>query len=143
MMQTLDTSRPCLGAASVGLARAAHEAALGYARERKQYGKPLIANQGISFTLADMATEIDAARLLTWRAAWFIDQGMDATRAASMCKVYATEMAERVCSRALEIFGAIGYSKDLPLEKYLRDSKAMAVFEGANQIQRIIISSML
>ena len=143
MMQTLDTSRPCLGAASVGLARAAHEAALGYARERKQYGKPLIANQGISFTLADMATEIDAARLLTWRAAWFIDQGMDATRAASMCKVYATEMAERVCSRALEIFGAIGYSKDLPVEKYLRDAKAMSIFEGANLIQRIIISSTL
>jgi len=143
LMQTLDTSRPCLGAISVGLARAAYEAALSYARQRRQYGRLLIENQGVSFMLADMATAIDAARLLTWRAAWLTDQGMDSTKASSMSKVIATETAESVCSKAMDLSGAVGYSKDLPLEKYLRDAKAMSIYEGANLIQRIIISSAL
>src|SRR5450759_4703058 len=143
LMQTLDTSRPCLGAISVGLARAAYEAALSYARQRRQYGRLLIENQGVSFMLADMATAIDAARLLTWRAAWLTDQGMDSTKASSMSKVKATETAESVCSKAMDLSGAVGYSKDLPLEKYLRDAKAMSIYEGANLIQRIIISSAL
>ncbi len=143
LMQTLDTSRPCLGAISVGLARAAYEAALSYARQRRQYGRLLIDNQGVSFMLADMATAIDAARLLTWRAAWLTDQGMDSTKASSMSKVNATETAESVCSKAMDLLGAVGYSKDLPLEKYLRDAKAMSIYEGANLIQRIIISSAL
>jgi alkylation response protein AidB-like acyl-CoA dehydrogenase len=143
LVQTMDTSRPCFGAISVGLARAAYEEALSYARQRRQYGRPLLENQGISFMLSDMAIEIEAARLLTWKAALMIDQGLDSTRASSMSKVYATEMAERVCSRAMEIHGAIGYSKDLPVEKYLRDAKAMSIFEGANLIQRVIISSTL
>jgi len=143
LMQTLDTSRPCLGAISVGLARAAYEAALSYARQRRQYGRLLIDNQGVSFMLADMATAIDAARLLTWRAAWLTDQGMDSTKASSMSKVNATETAESVCSKAMDLSGAVGYSKDLPLEKYLRDAKAMSIYEGANLIQRIIISSAL
>lgn len=143
LMQTLDTSRPCLGAISVGLARAAYEAALSYARQRRQYGRLLIENQGVSFMLADMATAIDAARLLTWRAAWLTDQGMDSTKASSMSKVNATETAESVCSKAMDLLGAVGYSKDLPLEKYLRDAKAMSIYEGANLIQRIIISSAL
>lgn len=143
LLQTLDTSRPCLGAISVGLARAAFEAALSHARQRRQYGRPLIENQGVSFMLADMATAIDAARLLTWRAAWLTDQGMDSAKASSMCKVSASETAEGVCSKAMELMGAIGYSKDLPLEKYLRDAKAMSIYEGANLIQRIIISSAL
>jgi len=143
LMQTLDTSRPCLGAISVGLARAAYEAALSYTRQRRQYGRLLIENQGVSFMLADMATAIDAARLLTWRAAWLTDQGMDSTKASSMSKVNATETAESVCSKAMDLSGAVGYSKDLPLEKYLRDAKAMSIYEGANLIQRIIISSAL
>jgi alkylation response protein AidB-like acyl-CoA dehydrogenase len=143
LVQTMDASRPCFGAISVGLARAAFEDALSYARKREQYGIPLIENQGISFMLSDMLTEIEAARLLTWRAAYMIDEGMDSTRASSMSKVYGTEMAEHVCSRSMEIHGAIGYSKDLPVEKYLRDSKAMSIFEGANLIQRIIISTTL
>lgn len=143
LMQTLDTSRPSLGAISVGLARAAFETALAHARRRMQYGRPLIENQGVSFMLADMATEIDAARLLTWRAAWLTDRGMDSTKDSSMSKVNATETAERVCNRAMELLGAIGYSKDLPLEKLLRDAKAMSIYEGANLIQRIIISSAL
>lgn len=142
-MQTLDSTRPCLGAVSVGLAKEAFDIALDYSRERKQYGRPIFENQAISFMLADMATEIDAARLLTWRASWLIDQGMDSTRASSMCKTYASEMAEQVCSRAMQILGANGYTRKWPVEKLFRDAKAFAVFEGTNQIQRIIISSML
>jgi alkylation response protein AidB-like acyl-CoA dehydrogenase len=142
-MQTLDMSRPCLGAGAVGAARAAFEVALTYARERKQYGRPIIENQAISFMLADMATEIEAARLLTWRACWLVDQEMDSTLASSMSKVFATEMAERVCSRAIQILGGQGYTRDWPLEKYYRDVKAGQIYEGTNQIQRIIISSML
>jgi alkylation response protein AidB-like acyl-CoA dehydrogenase len=142
-MQTLDMSRPCLGAAAVGVARSAFETALSYARERKQYGRPIIENQGISFMLADMATEIEAARLLTWKAAWLIDQGMDSTKTSSMCKIFATEMAERVCSRAMQILGANGYTRNWPVEKYYRDAKAMAIYEGTNQIQRMIVASML
>jgi acyl-CoA dehydrogenase len=142
-MQALDMSRPCLGAAAVGVARSAFEVALKYARERKQFGRPIIENQAVSFMLADMATEIEAARLLTWRASWLVDRGMDSTRASSMCKVFSSEMAERVCSRAIQILGAHGYTRRSPLEKYLRDAKSLQIFEGPNQIQRIIISSML
>jgi len=142
-MQTLDMSRPCLGAGAVGAARAAFEVALTYARERKQYGRPIIENQAISFMVADMATEIEAARLLTWRACWLVDHEFDSTLASSMSKVFATEMAERVCSRAIQILGGQGYTRDWPLEKYYRDVKASQIYEGTNQIQRIIISSML
>jgi acyl-CoA dehydrogenase len=142
-MQTLDMSRPCMGATAVGVARSAFETALAYARERKQYGRPIFHNQAIAFMLADMATEIEAARLLTWKASWLIDQAMDSTMASSMCKVVATEMAERVCSRAIQILGGQGYTRRWPLEKYLRDVKALQIYEGTNQIQRIIISSML
>jgi alkylation response protein AidB-like acyl-CoA dehydrogenase len=93
--------------------------------------------------VADMATGIEAARLLTWRACWLIDQGMDSTMASSMSKVFASEMAERVCSGAVQILGGQGYTRTWPLEKYLRDAKALQIYEGTNQIQRIIISSML
>jgi acyl-CoA dehydrogenase len=142
-MQTLDMARPCIGASAIGVARAAFEVALAYARERKQYGRPIIENQAISLMLADMATEIEAARLLTWKACWLIDQGMDSTMASSMCKIFATEMAESVCSHAIQILGGQGYTRKWPLEKYLRDVKALQIYEGTNQIQRIIISSML
>ncbi|MBA4395298.1 MAG: acyl-CoA dehydrogenase, partial [Desulfobacca sp.] len=142
-MQTLDMTRPCLGASAVGVARAAFETALAYARERRQYGRPIIENQGISFMLADMATRIEASRLLTWRACWLVDQGLDSTRASSMCKVFASEMAEKVCSDAIQILGGNGYTRNWPLEKYLRDAKALQIYEGTNQIQRLIISSML
>jgi alkylation response protein AidB-like acyl-CoA dehydrogenase len=142
-MQTLDMSRPCMGAGAIGAARAAFETALTYARERKQYGRPIIENQAISSMLADMATEIDAARLLTWRACWLVDHEMDSTLASSMSKIFATEMAERVCSRAIQILGGQGYTRDWPVEKYYRDVRASQIYEGTNQIQRIIISSML
>jgi acyl-CoA dehydrogenase len=142
-MQTLDMSRPCMGAVAVGVARSAFETALAYARERKQYGRPIIENQAISFVLSDMAMEIEAARLLTWKACWLIDQGLDSTKASSMCKVFATEMAERVCSHAIQVLGGKGYTRNCPVEKYLRDAKALQIYEGTNQIQRIIISSSL
>jgi len=142
-MQTLDIARPCMGASAVGVARSAFEVALLYARERRQYGRPIIENQAVSFMLTDMATQIESARLLTWKACWLIDQGMDSTMASSMCKIFATEMAERVCSRSIQILGGRGYTRKWPLEKYLRDVKALQIYEGTNQIQRIIISSML
>jgi len=142
-MQTLDMSRPCMGAGAVGAAREAYEIALAYARDRNVYGRPIIENQAIAFMLADMAIEIDAARLLTWRACWLVDQGMDSTKASSMSKVFATEMAERVCSRAIQILGGAGYTRKWPLEKFYRDVRASQIYEGTNQIQRIIISSML
>ncbi len=142
-MQTLDMSRPCMVAGTIGAARAAFETALAYARERKQYGRPILHHQAIAFMLADMATEIEAARLLTWKACWLIDEGMDSTLASSMSKVFATEMAERVCSRAIQILGGQGYTRNSPVEKYYRDVKACQIYEGTNQIQRMIISSML
>jgi len=142
-MQTLDMARPCMGASAVGVARSAFEVALSYARERKQYGRPIIENQAISFMLADMATEIEVARLLTWKASWLIDKGMDSTMASSMCKIFATEIAEKVCSGAIQILGGQGYTRKWPLEKYLRDVKALQIYEGTNQIQRIVVSSML
>ena len=142
-MQTLDMSRPCMGAGVIGSSRAAFETALAFARERKQYGRPIIENQAISSMLADMAVEIDAARLLTWRACWLVDHEMDSTLASSMSKIFATEMAERVCSRAIQILGGQGYTRKWPLEKYYRDVRASQIYEGTNQIQRMIISSML
>lgn len=142
-MQTMDMARPGAGASAVGVARAAYETALVYARKRKQFGHALIGNQAISSQFVDMAIDIEAARLLVWKAAWLIDQGMDSTKASSICKTFASEMAERVCSQAVQILGAKGYTRNYPVEKYYRDVKAISIYEGANQIQRMIIASML
>jgi alkylation response protein AidB-like acyl-CoA dehydrogenase len=143
VMQIMDMARPAAGASAVGVARAAYETALAYARKRKQFGHAIIENQSIYSMFADMAIEIEAARLLVWKAAWLIDQGMDSTNASSMCKTFASEMAERVCSQAIQILGANGYTRNWPVEKYYRDVKAISIYEGANQIQRMIIASML
>ena len=143
VMQVMDMARPATAACAVGVARSAYETALAYSRKRKQFGHTLIGNQAIYSMFADMAIEIEAARLLVWRAAWLIDQGMDSTKASSMCKTFASEMAERVCSQAIQILGANGYTRNWPLEKYYRDVKAISIYEGANQIQRMIIASML
>lgn len=141
--QIMDMARPATAASAVGVARAAYETALSYARKRKQSGQPLFENQAIYSRFSDMAIEIDAARLLVWKAAWLIDEGMDSTKASSICKTFASEMAERVCSQAIQILGANGYSRNYPVEKYYRDVKAISIYEGANQIQRMIIASML
>jgi alkylation response protein AidB-like acyl-CoA dehydrogenase len=142
-MQALDLSRPAAAVCSIGIARAAYETALDYTKKRVQFGRPLFRNQAVAFALVDMVVSIDAARLLTWRACHLIDSGEEFTAEASMAKLFASETAERVTSQAMHLVGAAGYSRDLPLEKYYRDAKAMTVLEGASEIQRHIIAGEL
>jgi acyl-CoA dehydrogenase len=139
-MVTLDRTRPMIAAMSVGLARAAMEAAIQYAKERQTFGTPIGHHQAVQLLLADMAKDIEAARLLTWQCAWLIDQGQRATKESSFAKCFATDVAMRVTTDAVQIFGGYGYMKDLPLEKYMRDAKLMQIYEGTNQIQRIVIA---
>jgi len=139
-MKTLDKSRAGIGASSVGIARAAMEAAVQYAQERKTFGKPLAAHQAIQFMLADMAIKIETARLITWKAAWMADQGLPNGYESSIAKCYSTDMAMQVTTDAVQILGGYGYSKEYPVERYMRDAKLMQIYEGANQIQRIVIA---
>ncbi|MBN2797794.1 MAG: acyl-CoA dehydrogenase family protein [Deltaproteobacteria bacterium] len=142
-MGAFDHTRPAVSAAAVGLARAAMEHAIQYALERKTFGKPIAAHQGISFMLADMAKDIEAARLLVWKAAWEIDQGRRNTMYASMGKAFAADVAHRVASDAVQILGGYGYNNEYPVEKLLRDSKIFQIYEGTSQIQRLIIAREL
>jgi len=142
-MRVFDRTRPGVAAAAVGVARAAYEYALQYAKERVQFGKPIIAKQAIRFMLADMATEIDAARFLAWRAAWLISQNYPNSKESSMAKAFAGDVAMRVTTDALQILGGYGYMRDYPLEKWMRDAKIMQIYEGTQQIQRVVISQML
>jgi alkylation response protein AidB-like acyl-CoA dehydrogenase len=142
-MQALDVSRPTVAVCAIGLARAAYETALEYTKRRIQFGRPIFNNQAVSFALVDMATTIDAARLLTWRACYLIDNGEECTKEASMAKVFSTEAAQWICSKAMHLMGAIGYSRDLLVEKYLRDARALTVIEGPSEIQRHIIAEEL
>jgi alkylation response protein AidB-like acyl-CoA dehydrogenase len=142
-MQALDLSRPTVAVCAIGIARAAYETALEYARKRIQYGRPIFHNQAVSFTLVDMASKIDAARLLTWRACSLADNGEEFTKEASIAKLFATEAAQWICAQAMHLMGAIGYSRDLPIEKYFRDAKALTIIEGTSEIQRHIISEEL
>jgi acyl-CoA dehydrogenase len=142
-MVTLDRSRPMIAAMSVGLARAAMEAAIQYAKDRHTFGAPIGHHQAIQMLLADMAKDIEAARLLTWQCAWLIDQGQRATKESSFAKCFAADVAMRVTTDAVQIFGGYGYMKDLPLEKYMRDAKLMQIYEGTNQIQRLVIARHL
>jgi alkylation response protein AidB-like acyl-CoA dehydrogenase len=139
-LMMLDKTRPGVGAAAVGVARAAYEYALEYAKTRTAFGKPIIANQGISFKLADMATEIDAARLLVWRAGWMHNQGKSASRAASMAKLFAGDVAMRTTEEAVQILGGNGYIREYPVEKWMRDAKIFKIWEGSAEIQRLVIS---
>jgi alkylation response protein AidB-like acyl-CoA dehydrogenase len=139
-MKTFEFTRSHIAAMSVGLARAAYEYALQYAKERIQFGKPVIQNQGISFMLAEMAMNIDAARLLTWRAARLADQGRPCALEASMAKAFAADMAMKVTTDAVQVLGGYGYSREYPVEKWMRDAKIMQIYEGTSQIQRLIIS---
>lgn len=140
-MMTLDESRPGVGAAAVGIARAALEAAVAYAKERKQFGKAIAQNQAIQFMLADMATKVEAARLLIWQAAQFHDQGLRNTKESAMAKCFAGDTAMQVTTDAVQIFGGYGYMKDYPMEKYMRDAKLHQIYEGTNQIQRLVIAN--
>jgi acyl-CoA dehydrogenase len=139
-MMTLDESRATVGAAAVGIARAAMEAATAYARERVQFGKPIAHNQAIQFMLADMAMKVDAGRLLCWHAAWLRDHGMRNTRESAIAKCFAADTAMQVTTDAVQILGGYGYMKDYPVEKYMRDAKLHQIYEGTNEIQRLVIA---
>ncbi len=138
-LSNLEAGRIGIAAQSVGMARAAFEAAVQYAKERQTFGKPIIEHQAVSFRLADMATQIDAARLLVWRAATFKDAGKPCLQEASMAKMFASEMAEKVCSDAIQILGGYGYVSDFPVERIYRDVRVCQIYEGANDIQRLVI----
>ena len=132
---------PTVGAQAVGIARAAYEYALAYAKEREQFGKPIIENQAIAFALADMKLEIDAARLLIWRAAWMGRKGQPFRAAeGSMSKLKAGEVAVWVTERAIQILGANGYTREFPVERMHRDAKIYTIFEGTSEIQRLVIA---
>ena len=141
-MKSFEHTRPVVAACAVGVARAAYEYAFQYARERVQFGKPIMAKQAIRFMLADMATEIDAARFLTWRAAWRVDQGLPCNVQASMAKVYAADAAMKVTTNAVQVLGGYGYMREYPVEKWMRDAKILQIVEGTSQIQKVIISQM-
>jgi alkylation response protein AidB-like acyl-CoA dehydrogenase len=142
-MQVLDAGRIGIAALSVGLAQGAYEAALAYARERKAFGKTISSFQAIQFKLADAATRIEAARLLTYRAAFMKEQGQRTTLESSMAKLYASEIAVRVAEECVQIHGGYGFVKDYPAEKYFRDVKLMTIGEGTSEIQRIVIARRL
>ncbi len=142
-MQCFEHTRPTVAACAVGVARAAYEYGTEYAKQRVQFGKPILAKQAIRFMLADMLTEIDAARLLVWRAAWMADQGQPCNVQASMAKAYAADMAMRATTDAVQILGGYGYMREYPVEKWMRDAKILQIVEGTSQIQRVVISQML
>jgi alkylation response protein AidB-like acyl-CoA dehydrogenase len=138
-LSNLEAGRIGIAAQSVGMARAAFEAAVAYARERITFGVPIIEHQAVNFRLADMATQIDAARLMVWRAATLKDAGRPCLVEASMAKMYASEMAEKVCSDAIQIHGGCGYTDETPVERIARDVRICQIYEGANDIQRLVI----
>ena len=142
-MQVLDGGRISIAALAVGIAQGAYESAVRYAKEREQFGKPIAEFQAIQFKLADMATQIEAARLLMYRAAYLKDQNKRVTKESSMAKLYASEMSVHVCEEAVQIHGGYGYTKDYPPEKYWRDSKLCTIGEGTSEIQRLVIAKQL
>ena len=139
-MRVLDGGRISIAALSLGIARGALDAALGYVKERRQFGKAIAEFQGIQWKLADMATELDAARLLTQRAAVLKDSGRKVTRESAMAKLFASETAVRICDQAVQLFGGYGFIKDYPAEKYYRDVKLCTIGEGTSEIQRMVIA---
>ncbi len=139
-MKVLDGGRISIAALSLGIAKGAYEAALNYSKERQQFDKPIASFQGIAFKLADMATEIMAAELLTFQAADLKERGVSVTKESAMAKYYASEVAVKVSNEAVQIFGGYGYTKDFPVEKYYRDSKLCTIGEGTSEIQKLVIS---
>ncbi|MFM2329515.1 MAG: hypothetical protein RLZZ494_1618 [Pseudomonadota bacterium] len=138
-LSNLEAGRIGIAAQSVGMARAAYEAAVRYAKERVTFGMPIIEHQAVSFRLADMATLLDAARLMTWRAAQLKDAGQPCLTEASMAKMFASEAAEKIASDAIQIHGGVGYTQDFPVERIYRDVRVCQIYEGANDIQRLVI----
>ena len=139
-LKTLDYARPAVGAGGLGVARAAYEEALKYSQERVLFGKPIAHFQHNAFKLADMATDIDAARLLVYRSAWMLDNNLKASKESAMAKIVATDVAMRVSIDAVQLFGGYGYMKEYPVEKMMRDAKLLQIYEGTNEIQRHVIS---
>ena len=142
-MQTLDRTRPPIAALATGIAQRALDECIAYAGERKAFGTKIGDFQAIQFMLADMAKEIEAARLLTQKSAWMVDRGRRASRNSSIAKCFATDMAMRVTVDAVQVFGGNGYTKEYPVEKLMRDAKLMQIYEGTNQIQRLVIAREL
>ncbi len=139
----LEGGRIGIAAQSVGMARAAFEAALAYAKERESFGQPLFAHQAVQFRLAEMATRIDVARQMVWHAASLKDAGRACLKEAAMAKLNASEMAERVCSDAIQVFGGYGYVSDFPVERIYRDVRVCQIYEGTSDIQKILIARAL
>jgi acyl-CoA dehydrogenase len=142
-MMTLDESRATVGAAAVGIARAALEVATKYAKERVQFGKPIAGHQAIQFMLADMAMKVNAGRLLCWHAAWLKDNGQRNTMESAMAKCFTGDMAMEVTTNAVQILGGYGYMKEYAVEKYMRDAKLHQIYEGTNEIQRLVMAREL
>jgi alkylation response protein AidB-like acyl-CoA dehydrogenase len=142
-MKVLDGGRISIAALGLGMAQGAYEAALKYSKERKQFGQPISEFQAIAFKLADLATEIDAARLLTYRAATMKDAGMKTTLESSMAKLYASEVAVKCANEGVQIHGGYGFIKDYPAEKFYRDVKLCTIGEGTSEIQRLVIARQI
>ncbi|MBU2535437.1 MAG: acyl-CoA dehydrogenase [Chloroflexota bacterium] len=142
-INTIDASRVAVAAQALGIAQGAFDRALSYAKERQQFGQPIVNFQAIQWMLADMATQIDAARLLIYRAAYLQDQGQPFIKEASMAKVYAAETSSFVTNKAVQIFGGYGYIKEYPVERYLRDAKITEIYEGTSEMQRMTIARQL
>jgi hypothetical protein len=142
-LRVLDGGRISIAALSVGVAQGAFEAALKYSKQRKQFGRFISEFQAIQDKLADMATEIDAARLLTLRAAWLKDTGASVNKESSMAKLYSSEVAVRVANEAVQVHGGYGFIKDYPVEKFYRDAKLCTIGEGTSEIQRLVIARQL
>jgi len=139
-LEAIDASRITIGAQAVGIAEAAYDAAVAYAKEREAFGKSLAQMQAIQWMIADMATDIDVARLLVCKAAWLIDQGKPFIKEAAMAKLFATEASHRVCHKAVQIFGGYGYTKDFAVERYARDQRITEIYEGTSEMQRWAIA---
>ncbi|MEI5909054.1 acyl-CoA dehydrogenase [Bacillus spongiae] len=142
-MKTLDGGRNGIAAQAVGIAQGALDASIAYATEREQFGKSIARNQGVSFKLADMATNIEASRLLTYQAAWLESEGLPYGKESAMSKLLAGDTAMKVTTEAVQIFGGYGYTKDYPVERYMRDAKITQIYEGTQEIQRLVISRMI
>lgn len=142
-MRTLDSARPFVGAVSVGLSQAALDLAIRYSKERKQFGQPIASFQLVQGMIADMAIQVETARLMVQKTCWMRDSGLEFTKEAAMAKCYAGDVAMRVTTDCVQVLGGYGYSKEYPAEKYMRDAKIMQIYEGTNQIQRLVIANKL
>jgi alkylation response protein AidB-like acyl-CoA dehydrogenase len=142
-MKTLDGGRIGIAAQALGIAQGAYEEALNYARERKQFDQPIANFQAIQFILADMATRIEASRLLVYQSAWRASAGVSYSKESAMAKLNASETAMWVTTKAVQVFGGYGYTRDFPVERMMRDAKITEIYEGTSEIQRVVIGSLI